>query len=106
LVSSPAPDPGSYTIRFENNPGVELASYSFNPDVPSQGSMGVFALMLPWNANTHKVVLLHNGQIIDSKTSSAHGTVVTVTYPNGGESLQGSLATLQWTASDADSDPI
>ncbi len=104
--SAPGPEPGEYLIRLENSQGNELASYSFSPDVPSSGSTGIFALLLPWSTSTARIVLLHNGQVINSRSASSHAPTVIVTYPNGGEALIGSTATIRWSANDPDSDPL
>jgi hypothetical protein len=115
-VSASAPDPGTYTIRFEDSGGQELASYSFEPDYgvdscvgcadDGESNVGTFALLLPWNASTAQIILLHGIQQLDSRTASNNAPTVNVTYPNGGESLSGSTATLSWSASDLDSDSL
>jgi len=102
----PAPSPGSYTIRFQNNQGQELSSYSFEPEQPSEGSTGVFTLLLPWNSNTARIVLLHNGQEIASRNASTRAPTVNILYPNGGEALVGSSVTLRWASSDPDGNSI
>lgn len=115
-VSASAPDPGTYTIRFEDSGGQELASYSFEPDFGmvscvgcadnGESDVGTFALLLPWNASTARIVLLHNTQQLDSRMASNNAPTINVIYPNGGESLSSSTATLSWSASDLDSDPL
>jgi hypothetical protein len=115
-VSPPAPEPGTYAIRFEDSEGQEIASYSFEPDYGiefcvgcadnGENNVGTFALLLPWNPSTARIVLLHNGQQLDSRTASNNAPTVNVLYPNGGESLSGSTATLSWSASDPDGDPL
>ncbi len=112
----PAPEPGPYVIRFEDGLGNELASYSFEPDFmvafcrqcadDSENRIGTFVLLLPWDSRTARIVLLHNGQELDSRLASAHAPTVTVLYPNGGEFLSGSTATLGWTAHDPDGEPL
>gem|GEM_PF-2191641 len=113
-VSSPAS--GTYEIRFEDNAGQTLASYSFEPDYgvdscvgcPADigSTVGTFAFLLPRNARTARIVLLRNGQALDSRLASAHTPSVTVEYPNGGESLTGPTATLKWSANDPDGDTL
>jgi len=112
--SIPTPDSGSYTIRFEDHAGQELASYDFEPafGVPANAptnadalSVGTFALLLPWDQNTNRIVLLHDTQELDSHLASSNAPSVELTYPNGGESLSGS-ATVSWSASDLDGDPL
>lgn len=105
-VSVTAPPPGEYAIRFENNQGQEIATYSFEPDQPSEGTTGLFALLLPWNANTARIVLLHNGQTLDTRQRSTSVPTVTIVSPNGGENLSGSTAIASWSATDPDNDPL
>lgn len=105
-VSVTAPPPGEYAIRFENDQGQEIATHSFEPDQPSEGTTGLFALLLPWDASTTRIVLLHNGQTLDTRQRSASAPTVTVVSPNGGENLSGSTVTASWTASDPDNDPL
>jgi hypothetical protein len=100
------PAPGSYLIRFEDSGAQVLASYSFEPVLLSEGSDQIFSLLLPRHPNTARIVLLHNGQILDSRSASANAPSVTVISPNGGETLSGSTATLSWVASDPDSDTL
>ena len=93
-----------------------MASYGFEPDYPvasymsnassGVGDVGIFSLLLPWNASTARIVLLHDAQQLDVRTASNNAPTVNVTYPNGGESLTGSSATLTWSASDLDGDPL
>jgi hypothetical protein len=105
-VSVAAPTPGTYAIRFEGDRGQVLATYSFEPEKSNDDSMGSFALLLPWNSNTYRIALLHNGREISARRGSNNAPVVTVNYPNGGETLRASTATLRWSAADQDGDPL
>ena len=49
---------------------------------------------------------MHNGQELASRSASANAPTVTVTSPNGGETLSGSTAAFTWTAADADGNPL
>lgn len=100
------PNPGAFAIRFENSSGQELATYSFSPDIPSEGSTAPFALLLPRSSNTARIVLLHNNQSLDVRIVSDSSPTVTVLYPNGGEHLSGDSVTLSWSASDPDGDML
>jgi hypothetical protein len=99
------PDSGTYTIRFERG-GQILATYLFEPDVAAEDSTGIFDFSLPMNTQATRIVLLHNGIELDSRTASANAPTVNVTSPNGGETLGGSKATITWTAADPDGDPL
>jgi uncharacterized repeat protein (TIGR01451 family) len=100
------PAAGSYAIRFENAADQVLATHSFEPPTDADGVKGPFALVLPWNAEAKRVVLLHNGQEIASRQASTNAPAVTVTSPNGGETLNGSTSTFTWNSSDADGDSL
>ena len=101
------PAPGGYSIRLENLQGTELARYSFNPMLGSENhSTGVFSLLLPWNPNAKRIVLLHNEDVLDSRQASASSPSVSVTFPNGGEVLVDPSATFTWTAADPDGDAL
>ncbi len=104
----PLPDPGSYAIRFETSFGTELVTYSFEPDTHSFGGnqKGAFVLTLPKDPSTDRIVLLHNDQVIDVRSSSANAPIINLIQPNGGESLNGSTTTLNWSASDIDNDVL
>ena len=109
-IESPAsvavPPLGHYAIRYENSQGQLLAIYSFTPKQPSEGIIEGFTLLLPWNPITTRMVLLNDGREIASRRVSANAPRVMVTSPNGGESLNGTTATLTWTASDSDGDVL
>ena len=58
------PSPGEYSIRLENSQGTELARYSFNPMASSENhSTRVISLLLPWDPNARRIVLLHNEDV-------------------------------------------
>jgi hypothetical protein len=101
------PSPGGYSIRLENSQGTELARYSFNPTLGSENySTGVISLLLPWDPDARRIVLLHNEDVLDSREASANSPTANVTFPNGGEVLNDPSATFTWTAADPDGDPL
>lgn len=100
------PAPGSAAVRFENAGGQELAAYSFEPRELADGTLQAFALLLPRPAGTARIVLLRSGVELAARTASANAPAVTLLSPNGGESLAGPTATLNWSASDADGDAL
>lgn len=100
------PAGGSHAIRFLDASGQEIASYSFDPPVDSEGDRGPFSLVLPWNGAAKRIILLRNGQEIASRVASQNAPAVTVVSPNGGETLTGNSATLTWTATDTDGDSL
>ncbi len=100
------PAPGNYSISLRDASGQVLASYSFEPQTDSDGVKGPFALVLPWNPLAKRLVLSLNSQEIASRQASQNTPTVTVTAPNGGETLNGPTATVTWTAADADGDAL
>ena len=101
------PLPGDYSIRLENSLGAELARFSFNPiRVSEDPSTAIISLLLPWDSNAKRIVLLHNEDVLDSREASANSPTVDVTFPNGGELLTGPSTTFTWTAADLDGDAL
>ena len=49
---------------------------------------------------------MRNGQVLDLRLASTKIPTVTVTFPNGGELLTGSLTTLRWDADDLDGNAL
>ena len=97
-----------YALRFEGQSGSNLATYSFEPGVTTNHEgpgTASFNFLLPFTVGTMRITLLQYGQSIASRQASAHAPTVTVTTPNGGESLSGA-ATVAWTAADQDGDAL
>jgi hypothetical protein len=99
---------GSYMIRFEDVDGAEIAAYPFEALTGFDGSpgIGVFTMLLPWNSDTNRIVLLKDNVELDSRSASKNAPVVTITSPNGGENLTSSTATVTWSAVDEDADKL
>jgi len=109
LDSIPGPPPsGSYSIRLEDGFGNFLATYNFDPEFQYAADqlIGIFSLNVPSVANTTKIVLIKDGKILDSRSASPNAPTLRVIYPNGGEFLNGSTATIGWSANDPDGDPL
>lgn len=105
-AAEPMPTPGPYSIRFLNAAGAALAAYPFAPQTPSDGDVMSFALILPRPPGLARVELLRDGVVLDARVASANAPTVQITSPNGGESWNGSKATINWTAADADGDAL
>ncbi len=109
-VNAPTPDNGPYTVELDNINGKLLYSQHFdliqmsNANLQSQGG---FQLVLPWTAGTHQVLFKYQGKIIGQVTASANPPRLKLTSPTGGEHWAASgQQTIQWTASDADGNPL
>jgi hypothetical protein len=105
-TSTSLPNVGSYALRMETNQGQEITTLNFEPDIQTDPSTALFSQILPWSTAASRVVLLHNGQVLNTRSASANTPSVSLTFPTGGESLSGANATLRWTASDGDGDPL
>jgi uncharacterized delta-60 repeat protein len=97
---------GNYKITYFDSNGQEIASYNFDPEYSIENNTGSFSLLLPEQTNARRISLIKNGQILASKQASANSPSVSVTYPNGGEVLNGSTVNLQWLANDVDGDSL
>lgn len=106
LSDASAPVPGDYAVEFRNSSGQTLASHSFVPDEPSEGSIGSFTLLLPLLEDTAQILLLRNGNTLDAIFASSHAPVISLISPNGGEVLAGEATSISWTATDQDNDEL
>lgn len=102
---------GTYTLRFDDAAGLPIASYPFEPEFCDHCPQnvepnGFFVLALPWDSRTSRMTLLHNGREMATRRVSAHSPQVRLLSPKGGEVLAGAEVTIQWAASDMDSDVL
>ena len=105
LATSP---PGDYHIRLLDAGNGLLADHAITPyfSPETDEPEGSIAEMVPWITGTHKIVITHGTAALITRTVSASTPAVTITSPNGGENLSGGNVTVNWTASDADGDPL
>jgi len=104
-ASSPISASGAYAIQLQGSDGHTLATYPFDPDMATTHSgpaVGIFSLLLPLVDGTSRIVLTHQSQTLATISAPPHAPTVTLTFPNGGETLTGPTATVSWTASDPD----
>ncbi|MFN8533032.1 MAG: hypothetical protein U0556_05765 [Dehalococcoidia bacterium] len=110
-TSIPARPPGPYSIRLLAADGTNLATYSFTGyalhEMPVPTT--TFDQIVPFVAGTRIVQIARNADnvVLGSRTISANppsvGAVALQPAPSGPVS---GVATLGWTASDADGDPL
>ena len=100
------PGNGSYSLELQSQAGnlLFVRYFELGGENPAEGS-GQFAEAVPYDPDTVQIILKHGNQVIETIPVSSNIPVVTVTFPNGGESLSGE-ATINWTASDADGDAL
>ena len=104
------PSPGEYTIRFEDSDGELLSYYGFTPqevhDAVDQDAYALFNLLLPYEANAHKISIYHYDEQLDAILASENAPTLSLTSPDGGENWQGDTAVISWNANDDDGDPL
>ncbi len=102
---------GSYSIELQDRSNNILftryfTNYYGNSDPTKvKDEIISFNEIMPYYAATKRIVIKLGGLIIKTIEVSSNKPLVTVTYPNGGESLNG-LHTVSWKASDADGDSL
>jgi parallel beta-helix repeat protein len=90
---------GPYSIELQDRNGVILFKRDF------ELMQSVLIQTVPYPPDTTAIVLKHFGVVIETITVSTNKPQVTVTYPNGGESLSGKQI-ISWTAVDSDGDSL
>lgn len=109
-VAPPSPPPGDYTLELLDGASNVIREIPFEPDI-SMGndfpfSFATFAIPVLVDPAIRQARVLHQGEILASRSGSPNPPTVEVVFPNGGESLDGTQATLEWTGSDLDGDPL
>jgi uncharacterized protein YkwD/methionine-rich copper-binding protein CopC len=113
-----APTIGDYKMSLQTRDGsTELAAYPFGPvnmdvggDSDASGtSESAYSLILPRPDNMKRIVLYDkNGTKLNERIASENAPTVTVTAPNGGETIQNDAEklTVTWDANDVDGDTL
>lgn len=98
-----------YSLVLENAGGSVLYTHVFTPSVSEfEGDNTVslgFGEIFPYDPDTARIVLLHQGDELAARTVSAHPPQVTILTPAGGESFE-QPPTISWQASDADGNAL
>ena len=115
------PAPGDYSVQLRGVTNTVLATHPFtltfkseysghdgpHPGDESPRPTASTVMVVPWVEGTTSVVLLHNGNVLNTKAVSANAPVVQITSPNAAANWPaGSTQTLTWTGSDADGDAL
>jgi hypothetical protein len=100
---------GAATVKLLNSSGTTLWQSAFNIPVLSESQNGEqrkdFFIEVPKYSALNKIEIYEGGSLKTSKTRSANAPSVTITSPSSGATLTSST-NIQWTATDADSDPL
>jgi len=106
-VSFPPVSPGDYTLLLLDDLGNIIEEVSFMPIFSSNvGSTGFFLIPVFYDPAIASIQVIFENNVIAEFTVSENTPEVTVIYPNGGESLNDSLVTFEWSASDLDGDTL
>ncbi len=111
LRLSPRPESSSFSIDLLDGAGNLLARYPFEPkedtDTESDGDrIALVTEVVPYLPGTKRIVISKDGVGWASRNVSDNAPQVKVSFPNGGETLQGQTRTVTWKASDADGDQL
>ena len=118
-MGPPLPEQGPYTLQLLDVADSVLAEFSFSPQevYPDQGAgdggpvegdppgVGQFIITVPSDPAITRARVLLGLEIIGEVAASPSAPTVTVTFPNGGEVLDGEVM-LNWSASDVDGDQL
>lgn len=97
---------GSYSLKLKSRDGGVLFTRQFELAGAEKGANGgFFAEKVPYDPNTTKILLKHGDKVLETIPVSSNNPAVTVTFPNGGESLSGKV-TINWLAQDVDGDML
>lgn len=97
---------GSYSLELQNEIGTLLfARYFELRNVPDANESQLFLEKIPYHSKTNRIVLKHGEVTLKTLFVSNNRPELTITYPNGGESLSG-YQNITWMATDVDGDML
>lgn len=112
VFSQTMPPAGDYSIRLLSSGGTTLADYPFEPEMASDaasGSISSFGHVVPFVAGTRTVQIVRTtpgNVVLATRAVSANApTLMDVILQAAPDPVTG-MATLAWTASDMDGDPL
>jgi hypothetical protein len=107
---TPRPEKSDFTIDLFDRDGTRLASYPFQPKEltihESNQTLAIVGEVVPFASGTNKIAIMENATELGSRTVSENAPQVQITFPNGGETLDGATAKVKWEASDQDNDEL
>lgn len=100
------PSEGPYQIELQDNSGQALFIHRFAlAEAEEENVWGTFAEVLPFDPATAQIVLKQGDTTLWTKSVSTQAPQVTITAPNGGEVITGTVD-LTWEATDPDGDAL
>ena len=96
---------GSYNIKLLDQNGASLFTRYFEVDYNHEANKGMFIQILPYHPATAKIAISHGSIVLKQVLVSASEPQVTVTFPNGGQTLTGEQ-TITWNVHDGDGDVL
>jgi hypothetical protein len=105
---------GNYSFVYLNEGSQEIGRAGFNVSFYEKGNQSIvanltaFVFRIPWLDGTKEIQIRDQGEnILASRSVSENSPVVTVNYPNGGETLIiGDNYNITWDANDQDGDDL
>ncbi len=101
--------PSDYHIQFRDLGDAQLADYPFSPSFsPEDGvNEGLIAEAVTWVTGTRQIRIMQGVTSLVTRTVSTATPVVTLLFPNGGETLAGTGSVeVSWQADDVDGDTL
>jgi hypothetical protein len=96
---------GPYGIKLLDRNGISLFTRHINLDFRHELNKGEFIQILPYHPDTAKILITRESVVLKRVFVSVHEPQVTITYPNGDETLSGEQ-TVVWNSYDADGDTL
>lgn len=107
-VAFPAPIEGDYTLELLDASNNVMQQIPFALTFGSEGrsSLGFFIVSALYSADVKSAQIVFNNQVLAKEIASDNAPQVTITFPNGGESLKSDIITFEWTSADLDGDDL
>ncbi|MEM7131733.1 MAG: Calx-beta domain-containing protein [Chloroflexota bacterium] len=107
------PDIGANTLRLEDSQGNLLAGYQLPSQEQLDHSFNTISdteqgynLIVPYPEELSRLVLLHHGQVLDTREASANSPTIRLISPVDGSTLDGDTVVFEWQAEDTDGDEL
>lgn len=105
----PVPSTGEYRLQLLDEVGNVQKAIDFTPIVSTEAiapQTGYFIIPVPFDESIKKAVVVKDNVPIGQRVATKNAPTVKVSFPNGGEQLSDTAATVTWEANDADGDAL